>query len=271
MSQPLDDLSAPARIAAIRANQFEYFRYLGRSPQAELYDSPQLAWSLTGVPHPFLNNVFHTQLTAGNVDDVIACTLSYFTSRNVTHFSWWTEPGSQPADLAEHLLAHGLAYTDGGPGMAVDLLALNEDVAAPRELTIGLVADRKALQQWSDALVVGFGLLESEGAAFDLYAGLGFNLPLRSYVGCLNGEPVATVQLFLGAGVAGVYCVSTVPEARRRGIGAAMTLAALREARDMGYRAGILTSSSMGFSVYRRLGFEELCKMSHFYLAPRSV
>jgi GNAT superfamily N-acetyltransferase len=265
VSELLRDLSTSTLVAAIKANLFEYYRYLGRSPQAEFRDSPQLTWLLTGIPHPFLNNVLRTQLAPDNVDDTIAQTLAYFTSRNVTQLSWWTEPGAHPADLAGHLLAHGLVYTDGGPGMAAELSELDEDLSTPVELMIEPVADSGTLARWVQAFVAGFGLSGSERASFDLYAGLGFDLPLRSYVGCLQAEPVAIAQLFLAAGVAGVYCVSTVPQARRRGIGAAMTLAALREARDMGYRAGILQSSPMGLSVYLRLGFRELCKMSHFY------
>jgi ribosomal protein S18 acetylase RimI-like enzyme len=267
VSELLRDVPTSALVAAIKANLFEYYRYLGRSPQAELYEGPQLTWLLTGIPHPFLNNVLRTQLAPDSVDGTIAQTLAYFTSRNVTQLSWWTEPGTEPADLAEHLLAYGLVYTDGGPGMAVELSELNEDLSTPAELVIEPVADNETLERWVQAFVIGFELSGSECAALNLYAGLGFDLPLRSYVGCLKGEPVATAQLFLAAGVAGVYCVATVPEARQRGIGAAMTLAALREARDSGYRAGILQSSSMGFSVYRRLGFRQLCNMSHFYWA----
>ncbi len=59
--------------------------------------------------------------------------------------------------------------------------------------------------------------------------------------------------------------VATLPAARGRGVGAAMTIAPLYEARQMGYHGGILQSSQMGYPLYRRLGFQHLCAMEHFY------
>jgi GNAT superfamily N-acetyltransferase len=265
MGKILEDLSTPALVAAIKANLFEYYEYLGRSPQAELHDSPSMTWLLTGIPHSFLNGVLRTQLTPDNVDEVIEETLAHFKAKSATMFSWWAEPGTQPTNLGQYLVAHGLTYTDGGPGMAVDLLALNEDVTAPSGLTIEHVGDAGTLEKWVHAATMGFGLPDtSESACFDLFLGLGFDLPLRNYLGLLNGGPVATAQLFLAAGVAGIYWVATVSEARRRGVGAAMTLAPLCEARAMGYRIGILQASPMGLEVYRRLGFQEYCKMGHY-------
>jgi len=268
MRDILKDLSAPALVAAIKANLFAWYRYLGRSSKAEFYDSNALTWLLTGISDSFVNGVLRTHLEPDKVDAAIEETLSHFRSRGVTTLSWWAEPGTQPTDLGEHLLAHGLAYMDGVPGMAVDLLALNEDLPTPSHLSIQHVDDTETLEKWAYASIIGFEHPGTEANMwFELLADLGFDLPLRNYVGVLNGEPVGTSELFLAAGVAGIYVVTTVPEARRQGIGAVLTLTALREARAMGYRIGILHSSPMGLGVYRQLGFQEYCKMSHYLWA----
>jgi hypothetical protein len=82
MSGILKDLSAPALVAAIKANLFEWWRYLGSSPKAELYDSPELTWLLTGIPDSFVNSVLRTQAEPDNVDAIIEKTLAHFRSKD---------------------------------------------------------------------------------------------------------------------------------------------------------------------------------------------
>lgn len=80
--------------------------------------------------------------------------------------------------------------------------------------------------------------------------------PWRVYVGYLDGKPVATNMLFNGGGVASVYAVATLPSAQGQGIGAAITLKPLLEARDRdGYKYAVLFSTEMGVKVYERIGF----------------
>ena len=261
MDRILEDFSPSSLTTAIEANLFELYRYWGSSTTVEFYDSPKVTWVLTGVLHPFMNGIFHTRLTPDVVDETIEKTLSRFRARQGP-FLWWTGSTPRPPDLAEHLEAYGLIDTGGTPGMAVDLWALNEQVAAPAGLRTIPVHNTATLIQWVQALVVGFTLsTTSETICFDLFASLGFEFPSLNYVGVLHGKPVATSTLFLGAGVAGIYCVATVPEARRQGIGRALTLAPLQDARAMGYRIGILHSSTMGLNVYRRIGFRKYCQL----------
>ena len=88
------------------------------------------------------------------------------------------------------------------------------------------------------------------------------DLPFRNYLALLNGQPVGTSQLFLSAGVAGIYNVTCIPEARGQGIGAALTLAPLLYAREIEYHIGILQASELGYRVYRRLGFQDFGQLS---------
>jgi ribosomal protein S18 acetylase RimI-like enzyme len=91
------------------------------------------------------------------------------------------------------------------------------------------------------------------------------------YLGFLRGEAVASAALVLEGGVAGIYSVATEPSARHRGIGRAMTAHALREARRRGYRVGILQATGPGYSVYRKIGFEDVTKFELYVLKPGST
>lgn len=74
-----------------------------------------------------------------------------------------------------------------------------------------------------------------------------------------------------GWGVFGAYArvifVNTDPGWRRRGIGLAMTCAALHAARDAGAARAGLDASSAGERMYRRLGFETVTAVTRFYQA----
>jgi predicted GNAT family acetyltransferase len=81
----------------------------------------------------------------------------------------------------------------------------------------------------------------------------------QRFLGFLNGIPIATSALAVDSGVAGIYVVATVPSVRGKGIGRAMTVMPLLEARQLGYRVGILQASAMGYSLYQKIGFREVC------------
>lgn len=272
MNTVLKDFSTQSLTAANKANLFAWIEYHAHSPtpKAELFDSPELKWALTGIRDPFMNHVLKTQLNPDNVDARIEETLALFRSKNVSHLTWWAEPDAQPENLGEYLTAHGLTYWSGAPAMAADLQATSMDSALPSRLTIETVNDEDRLKQWVAVLFTGFGISDQVEVGIELYASLGFDMPLRHYIGFLDGKPVATSQLFLGAGVAGLYCIATLPEARRRGIGAALTRASLRDARAAGYRIAILQASSMGAPVYHRLGFQETGRLSNYGLVSKT-
>jgi GNAT superfamily N-acetyltransferase len=59
-------------------------------------------------------------------------------------------------------------------------------------------------------------------------------------------------------GVAGIYSMGVVPKVQGRGIGLALTHAALRAARERGCEAAVLNATDAGESLYARAGFRSL-------------
>jgi len=102
----------------------------------------------------------------------------------------------------------------------------------------------------------------------EIMVGMGTSKTLRRYIGHLDGELVATSTVLLSDGVAGLYIVATMPEARGKGVGSYMMVALLLEARCEGYRAGILHATRMGYPVYARLGFKQYCLLTSFEWSP---
>lgn len=70
-----------------------------------------------------------------------------------------------------------------------------------------------------------------------------------------DGTAAATALTCVTGREAGVFGVATLPAYRRRGLGAAATLAAVRAAVDAGADLVWLHASEMGRPVYERLGF----------------
>ena len=268
MSDILKVLSEQALVRAIETNFFEFWAYLGSSPYAEYQDSPDMLRFVTGAPHFLFNGVARAQFKPENVDAKIDETLDYFKSRRLP-FMWFTDTATRPADLGKRLEAHGLKLISF-PGMAADLLELKEDLPKPYGLTIERVGDAEAFGKFCQVAKT-VGVFPDRLVDIELSLGFGRDLPRRFYVGLLKGKPVTCSELFLGAGVAGIYWVGTVPEARRKGIGTEMALVPLLEARDLGYRVGILHSSEMGLGVYRRLGFKEHCKCDWYVWPPEML
>ncbi len=260
----LQDVSETALTRAIEESLAAYQVSLAQQlPGGEVYDNPDFLWVTTGVPIDFYNGVFRCHLDPLRIDAQITEMMEEFRRRQLPMY-WQVGPSSQPADLQHRLLAHGFLHEEDEPGMALDLLAMNEDFSAPAGLDIRLVEDLSALNEWFAVWL--FGAPDAIPLFQRIHAQLGFgpDLPWRYYLGYVEGKPVATVLLVFGAGVAAVHWVVTLPEMRHQGIGTAMTLAALREARTIGYRIAILTASPYGEGIYRRIGFRAYGTISKY-------
>jgi GNAT superfamily N-acetyltransferase len=272
MYPPLTDMASEPVIRAIEENAAEFLLALGRAAGSEERNDSSIQWTIGGSPIDYHNCVVRANLTPETADQAIQAVIERLQAYNVPG-SWHLGPAMRPADLGARLLAHGFSYAGPEPGMAIDLDALNQ-AATPAGVTIARVTDSQALDVWVDTLGQGFGEGPREaGWVGAMYAriGLGDATPWRHYLGYSGGMLVATASLFLGGGVAGIYFVFTIDSARRRGIGAAITAAALRDARALGYRIGVLGASDMGYGMYQRLGFRQYCTIDIYEWHPHQT
>ena len=282
----LRDFSAEKLVRkAIKTNWENYHYCLAVSPSVELSIGQYLTWFITNVPDHFMNLVVCTQLPPKGADELIENALNHFRSSHIRKLSWLVHEDVPAVEIKKYLLSHGLTFRESyGEEMAADLESVPEDLPIPAGLEIIRVEDKDLLQQWIHVASVGFGIAEEyEKVWYEFFVEAVFEQPFWTYLALLNDRPVGTSQLFLSAGVAGIYNVTCVPEARGQGIGAAITQAPLLDARAIGYRIGILQASEAGARVYRRLGFQDFGGLSVYlwendefsrptdeYLAPKS-
>jgi len=93
---------------------------------------------------------------------------------------------------------------------------------------------------------------------------------VRVAVAYLDGEPVSCGAAIRSGSTIGVYAVATVDRARRRGIGQAVSWAAIEAGRTAwGGTIAVLQSSEVGLSVYRSMGFEQVAGY-YLYASPTS-
>jgi ribosomal protein S18 acetylase RimI-like enzyme len=233
---------------------------LADATDTERHDDGDLRWFHTGLGDYYLNSVLTTRLADDEADAVIEERLADLSSRGVP-FASWVMPSAAPVDLAERLAARGLAGDAAWPAMAVAADAIVEP--PPVE---GLEIRRITTREELDDYIGVFAPILSPSQAFTDFLvrateriGFGEDAPEEHFIGLVHGEPVATASLVTAGGAAGIYNVTIVEAARGRGIGAAITAAAVRHGAARGFTTATLQASVMGRPVYERLGFEFVC------------
>ena len=176
--------------------------------------------------------------------------------------TWWIPPGPAAAGIESKARERGFVDDpddDSAPAMWISL----DGLVGP-DLASGVAIERAvspaAVHEATLVAGEGFGMSPAAASAMaDLFTRLGDRPDgaARVFVANLDGRPVATAVAVLDGDAVGVYNVATLPDARGRGLGGAITLAALLDARSRGATLGVLESSEMGYSVYRRIGFRE--------------
>lgn len=210
----------------------------------------------TAIPHSLFNSVILLGRDAASIEEALGLSTECVKTSGIPVL-WRVSPSAESAELRAHLESVGLQLRDPHPAMLADLFDLPTQPSV-EGLAIKAATSARERHEWGRLTIEAFGMEESLRDAMGrceatIPASLYEDQP--RFTGYLNGEPVAVSSLIMTDGVAGIYAVATLPDARKRGIGTAMTMHAMKEGARRGAKVATLQATSMGRPVYEEIGF----------------
>jgi hypothetical protein len=245
-------------VRALEENCWSMWRIFGCGGGCRLVDTDDCLAFETPLEQAPYNGVLRFRPSRGDIDSRILELLAPYRSRGVPLF-WLVHPTSGPSDLRDRLGRQGLEPAGIIQGMT---RRLDDLPPIPRaspgfeafEGTDGEVAEWLSLVSWRYNLP-----LTAEPYLVDIFK-IGTN-PSQSgsrtrwwYIR-KDGVVLSKVVLHVGAGVAGMYGVSTRIEGRGQGLASILMLIAMHAARNDGLSMAVLHSTSVAVGLYERLGF----------------
>jgi len=201
----------------------------------------------TGLEVPFFNPIL-ALADDSRLEDILAA-VDWVRSAGIV-------PSVQVAARLDERLRPGLfaaGFQADSSAMPVMVLDPIPTAPSPPDGVRVRIGGAELFEDWHVALDSGPVWRRAAGPAF---LGDDHN---RIVVGYLDGEPVSASAAFRHGSTLGIYAVGTREHARRRGLGRAVTWAAIDAGRrDWDSEIAILQSSEMGFTVYRSMGFEQV-------------
>lgn len=240
------------------------FRGIARGPN--VVNDAAFLRLISGEPHPLGN---FAVLTAPDDTASVRAAVEPLVSLPVP--SAVLLPGSKtPAEVDAYLVQRGFGAHGALPAMAVDIAKLG-DTALPPGYEFVRVGSGPDGEEWVRQFAIGYELPVGVARYFSpvaVGASTAADATLQFFAIRRNGVTVSTSLCYLADGLAGIYCVSTIPDERRKGLGEHATAEPLRLAARLGYRVGILQSSEAGYPVYRKLGFSDFGGVPIYIRAP---
>ena len=246
-----------------------HWSIFGRWKHGELHEENGVLWFETPIKHLPYNAVIRTRID-GDADQVVASVIERFGARDVQFF-WLVHPSARPRNLSDRLATHGLRSVEKATGMSLDLAGWRESDFPPG-VEYREVLDAADLDRFHKLTTVYWEIPEDDASLVEEFQrewGPG-RVSGHRYLALVDGVPVGKGYLSVAGppGVAAIYAMMTLPEARGRGVASGLTTALINRASELGCRRVVLHSSDMAVGVYRRAGFIERCHFVVFATAP---
>lgn len=209
-------------------------------------------------PHPVISNAAFRTDDELEPEELIARAGAFFGERG-RGFSVWVRDGvPEDRDLAEAAEAAGMQ-----PVYEMPEMVLGSRVEA-RQLPAGvevrrLSSEDEAEDYWRVAAssYVSLGFPPEVFGHYTDRAGLSAD-NVAAFIAYLDDRPAGVAMTIVSHGVAGIYWVGSLEEARGQGLGRATTAAATNAGFDLGADIASLQASPMGKPIYLDMGFETI-------------
>ncbi|MEU6422851.1 GNAT family N-acetyltransferase [Streptomyces spiralis] len=264
-TQALKDAQDPGLMASVFAN----FRQYLMGWDAESRPGPVVDQFRSGLATPQFNGVVRVR-SASELESAVAAV-----RRDLAGLPWWWWVGPDSAeDTADALQRHGgrqlavlpvLVRSLGQPADPAETLDPAGSAGTSAGLRMETVRDGERLAELVRTYRTSMGIapgLEAEMVRIE--SRREDNADIIRLAAVLDGRVVGSTVVITAHGVAGIFLVHVAEAHRRRGIGAALTVAALRAGQESGMRSAALVASPAGEPLYRRFGFTTLSEYRLF-------
>jgi GNAT superfamily N-acetyltransferase len=194
------------------------------------------------------NAILGQALSATERANAIEAMEATYEAAGVARFAAWTHESDEAMRGELDARGYGIDEVTRAMGMDLDDLRVSRPVL---ELAPDDVAEHLRLIGVPPSFLAGV-----DPAAFHVV------------VARLGGENMSTAMAFDREGDCGIYNLTTLEHARRRGLGTALTALLLHDARERGCRTASLQSTEMAEGVYRAVGFRDLGRILE-YVPPK--
>lgn len=262
----LDSSDKAALIHELETNLWEYWSNFGRGTNCALHEEDNALWFETPIPILPYNGVLRFQ-AENHVDQKISKLVNHFKDRGVA-FLWLIHPTTTPHDLPSRLQNFGLQEIEILPGMTRNLKNLPDYPQLPEDIEIRKASAENDMNALYDFSAWRWNVpSEYRETLVTTLSSLEFGKPnskAHVWQAWRDGQPIAKAGMYAGERSAGIYAVSTRPEARGLGLARFLTLTALHEARVLGKTIAILHSTPIAQNLYRSIGFEPVADFRLF-------
>jgi RimJ/RimL family protein N-acetyltransferase len=212
-----------------------------------------------GTPtHPAISNAAFRSDDGLDAEELLVKAGAFF-GKLGRGFSVWVR-GGEPADrdLAAAAEAAGLSLVIEMPEMLLDRRAAEPPLPDGAELRrVASAADAADYWYVAASAYSSLGFPPEIFGSYENHMGL-LAGNVAAFLAFLDGRPAGIAMTIVSHGVAGIYWVGSVKEARGRGLGWTTTAAATNAGFELGAYVASLQASPMGKSLYSAMGFEKV-------------